>query len=246
VYFVQCITDRLFPDTAMSIVRVLDALGIEVVTPPGQHCCGLPAIDAGDLDTGRRMAKQTMDALERTQADYIITGGASCAVAMLHEYQGLFVGEPEQQARAAALKRRVMDFTTFVDKVAQLEPGAFAASGRDLGPVTYHNFCQSANILGIGDAPTRIIRDVLGLELRDLPERSVCCGFGGSTSAVHPDVSAEILKRKLENVEGTGATTLVTDNPGCMMHLRGGLDAGGSGVSVLHIADLIAACLPER
>ncbi|MEJ7652022.1 MAG: LUD domain-containing protein [Chloroflexia bacterium] len=246
VYFVQCITDRLFPDTAMSIVRVLDALGIEVVTPPGQHCCGLPAIDAGDLDTGRRMAKQTMDALERTQADYIITGGASCAVAMLHEYQGLFVGEPEQQARAAALKRRVMDFTTFVDKVAQLEPGAFAASGRDLGPVTYHNFCQSANILGIDDAPTRIIRDVLGLELRDLPERSVCCGFGGSTSAVHPDVSAEILKRKLENVEGTGATTLVTDNPGCMMHLRGGLDAGGSGVSVLHIADLIAACLPER
>jgi len=245
-YFIQCITDRLFPDMAEALVRVLQACGAEVTTPRGQHCCGLPAFDAGDLPRARRMARQTIELLESTQADYIVTGGASCAIATLHEYEGLFENEPLWQIRAAALKDKLMDFTTFMDRVARLEPGALAGRGQDVGPVTYHNFCQSANVLGIDEAPRRIIRDVLGLELRDLPEGSVCCGFGGSTSISRPEVAAEILKRKLDNVTSTGARVLVTDNPGCIMHLRGGTDAMKLDVRVMHIAELMAACLPPE
>lgn len=84
------------------------------------------------------------------------------------------------------------------------------------------------------------------MELRDLLEESVCCGFGGSTSLTHPEVAAEILKRKLDNVISTGTKVLVTDNPGCIMHLRGGIDAAGLGIRVMHIAELMAACLPDR
>ncbi|MEO8289009.1 MAG: LUD domain-containing protein [Chloroflexota bacterium] len=244
-YFIQCITDRFFPEMAESIVQTLEACGVEVITPSNQHCCGLPALDAGDLPRARRMARQTIETLEAVQADYILTGGTSCAIAMLYEYEGLFEGFPKWQRRARSLTKRIIDFTSFMDKVAQLDSVKERTAGANerIGPVTYHNFCQSANILGLEGASVRIIRDVLGLELRDLPEGSVCCGFGGSTSLTHPEVAAEILKRKLENVQSTGAKVLVTDNPGCILHMRGGIDAAGLNIRVLHIAELVAEAL---
>jgi iron-sulfur cluster protein len=245
-YFIQCITDRLFPRMAMSVARVLEACGVEVVVPEGQHCCGLPALDAGVLEPARKMARQTIEALERVRADYILTGGASCAIAMLHDYERLFEDEPLWQVRAQALAGRVIDFTTFMDGVAKLAPGALSRDKSPFAPVTYHNFCQSANVLGIEDAPRRLIRDVMGLELREMEESSVCCGFGGSTSTTRPEVARHILDRKLENVLSTGARTLVTDNPGCIMHLRGGIEAQKLPVRVLHIAELIAAHLGKE
>src|SRR5439155_3834982 len=163
-----------------ALVRVLEACGVQVVVPPKQHCCGLPALDAGDLPHARIMARQTIAALEGVQADYIVTGGTSCAIAMLHDYESFFDDDPAWQERARALARRVMDFVTFMDRVARLAPDALAQPDLPLEPVTYHNFCQSANVLGIADAPRRLIRHVLGRELRELPEGSVCCGFGGS------------------------------------------------------------------
>ncbi len=244
-YFVQCITDRLFPGMALAIVRMLEACGVTVIVPKAQHCCGLPALDAGDLHHARVMARQTIETLEGVQADYILTGGTSCAVAMLHEYGPLFRHDPAWQARAHALAERVIDFTTFMDSVARLAPGALARPDLPTVPVTYHNFCQSANVLGIADAPRRLIQDVLGLELRELPEGSVCCGFGGSTSVRHPEVTERILARKLANVQTTGAPLLVTDNPGCILHLRGGVDAQGLPIQVVHLAELMAAHLPR-
>ena len=242
-YFIQCITDRLFPRMALSIARVLDACGVEIIVPEGQHCCGLPALDAGALEPARKRARQTIEVLERMNADYVLTGGASCAIAVLHDYERLFAGEPGWQARASRLAGRVVDFITFIDGVAQLRPGALARPNSPFAPVTYHNFCQSANVLGLHDAPRRLIRDVMGLDLREMDESAVCCGFGGSTSITRPEVAEHILARKLENVLKTGARTLVTDNPGCIMHLRGGIDAQNLPVQVLHIAELMAAHL---
>lgn len=242
-YFIQCITDRLFPRMAQSITRVLEACGVTVVVPEKQHCCGLPALDAGVLGPARKMARFTIEELEKVRADYIITGGASCAIAMLHDYERLFDGEPAMQAKAKSLAARVIDFTTFMDTVANLQPGALARERSPFSPVTYHNFCQSANILGIDDAPRRLIRDVMGLELREMEESAVCCGFGGSTSVTRPEVAGHILSRKLENLIKTGARVLVTDNPGCIMHLRGGIDAQKLPIQVFHIGELMAAQL---
>jgi Fe-S oxidoreductase len=132
-----------------------------------------------------------------------------------------------------------------MDEVVRLAPGALVSEEAVRAPVTYHSFCQSANVLGMAAAPRRLLRDVAGFEIAELPEGTVCCGFGGSTSAMNPEVAAQILDRKLENVVATGAGVLVTDNPGCIMHLRGGIDAKGLPVRVMHIAEVLAGCLPE-
>ncbi len=238
-YFIQCLTDRLYPQMAEATVRILQACGAEVVVPVSQHCCGLPAFDSGDWERAKRMARATIESLEAADAKWIVTAGASCAVAIAHEYPHLFGDEPAWRARAEALAAKMLDLTSFLVRVAKLEDGALAAPERNVGPVTYHNFCQSYNVLKLHAEPLALIRGVLGRDLVDLPEANVCCGFGGSTSFDKPELSEHILARKLENVDQSGATTLITDNPGCIMHLRGGMDASGREVRVMHLVELL-------
>jgi L-lactate dehydrogenase complex protein LldF len=243
-YFVQCVTDRFAPEQAAGAVRVLRACGARVVVPDGQHCCGLPALDAGDRTTARAMARQTIAVLEAARADWIVTAAASCAVALMHDCGELLRDDPAWRGRAEAVAARTLDLVSFLERVAKLPAGALARqSGSDR--YTYHSFCQSTNVLGIAASAPRLLREVCGLEVCDLPEGEVCCGFGGSTSMDHPDVARAIVTRKLDNVAQTAATVLVTDNPGCLLHLRGALDARGLRLRVAHVAEILAEGLRD-
>jgi iron-sulfur cluster protein len=238
-YFVQCLTDRFAPEQAAATVKILRRCGAVVVTPERQHCCGLPAVDSGDRATALAMAKQTIEALEVVQAEYVVTAAASCAIAIVNDYHHLFEDEPDWQKRAARLAARTFDLVSFLEMVVKPANGAVAGRG-PATTLTYHSFCQSTNVLGIRDVSLRVLRDVCGLESRDLPEGEWCCGFGGSTSIDHPVVAKEIVARKLDNVEQTGAPLLVTDNPGCLLHLRGAAAARGLDIRVAHIAEVLA------
>ena len=235
-YFIQCITDRFAPEQARAAIELLRACGARVIVPAGQHCCGLPPLDAGDRFTARRMAKQTIAALEAVAADHYVSAGASCAIAIAHDYAELLADEPAWRLRAERIASRTLDLLTFLDRVADL-PALPARP--DAAAVTVHAFCQTTNVMGSGDSGTRLLERA-GVVVRELAERGVCCGFGGSTSLDHPDLAREIVRRKLDNVRATGATTLVTDNPGCLLHLRGAADAAGDGFAVRHVAELLA------
>jgi Fe-S oxidoreductase len=239
-YFVQCLTDRLAPEQAESATRVLAACGVRVVVPRGQHCCGLPMIDSGATDGARRLAKQTISLLEETGADYVISAANSCVAAITHDYPHLLRDEPDWQARSKRLAERVLDLATFLDRIAGLAPGQLAI-GKTEERFTYHPFCQTRNVLHADASARRLLQEVCGLELLPLPEAEVCCGFGGSTSFEAPEVSQGIVDRKLANVDLTQATVLISDNPGCLMHLRGAAHASGRrSLRVRHLAEVLA------
>jgi L-lactate dehydrogenase complex protein LldF len=235
-YFIQCITDRFAPEQARAAIDVLRACGARVVVPSGQHCCGLPPLDAGDRATARRMAKRTIAALEAVDADHYVSGAASCAIAIAHDYADLLADEPAWRARAERIASRTSDLLTFLDRVADPPPLPAQAGA---AAVTVHSFCQTTNVVGSGDSGTRLLERA-GVPVRELAERGVCCGFGGSTSLDHPELAREIVDRKLANVRATGAAVLVTDNPGCLLHLRGSADAAGDRFAVRHVADVLA------
>jgi L-lactate dehydrogenase complex protein LldF len=235
-YFLQCLADRLAPEQAEAAVRVLRACGARVVVPEGQHCCGLPMLDAGDREGARRLARQTVEALDAVPADYVVSGAASCAIAVRHDYAHLLAGEPQWRARAERLAGRTLDLVSFLEQVAAPPP---LPAGAGAPAAAYHGFCQSTNVLGLTGAGPRLLR-LAGIEVTDLPEGEVCCGFGGSTSVTNPEVARGIAARKLGNVRQTGAAVLATDNPGCILHLRGAADAAGLPLSVRHLAELLA------
>ena len=129
-----------------------------------------------------------------------------------------------------------MSFTRFARDLAVERK----ATGRHLAiRATYHDACQSANVLGLHDEPRELLRRVAGVELSEMADSAVCCGFGGTFSFEHPDVANFVLEAKLANIAATGAEIVITDNPGCLTHLRGGLDARGQRVKVRHIAEVL-------
>lgn len=241
-FFPGCLTDRVLPEMGEAVVRVLEACGCRVVFPVDQHCCGLVAANMGDRPRARAMARQTIQMLEATEADWIVTNSTSCLAAVVQDYQHLFWTEPEWRERAAWQAERLIDFTTFLDRIAALGPQRWSRPGPR---VTYHDACQSHNALGIDEAPRRLLTEVLGCDLLEMRESSVCCGFGGSFSVDYPQLSSAILARKLDNAAQTGADLIVADNPGCLMQIRGGLHARGSTVRAVHLAELVAERLAD-
>jgi L-lactate dehydrogenase complex protein LldF len=236
--FPGCMTDNLYPEQGQAIVRALRGLGVQLHYPEGLHCCGLPALNSGDVRHGTWMARQTIRALERCDVEYIVSGSASCVATLSQDYLHLFRNDPAWLPRAQAIARKVVDFTSFIDSIAALPAGSLAFAKPRV--VAYHDSCQGLNALGLSEAPRRILSEVLGHEVRNLAESRLCCGFGGSFSFDYPRISERLMDRKLDDAEATGALQIVTDNQGCIMQLRGGSDAQGRSLEVFHLAQLVS------
>jgi Fe-S oxidoreductase len=242
-YFPGCLTDRMLPEQGEAVLRVLRACGCEVSFPTDQHCCGLVALNVGDRAHGRQMAEQTIRMLEALDVDYVVTNSTSCLAAVAQDYQHLFRADEAWRARAEAVGATMIDFTTFVAQVARPDAADFTTCAPTA--VTCHDACQSANALGLGADMRTLLVDTLGCELREMQDSSVCCGFGGSFSVDYPGVSTAILRKKLDHAQATSAAVIVSDNPGCLMQINGGLRASGSPAHAMHIAELLASRLPE-
>jgi iron-sulfur cluster protein len=244
--FPGCMTDRIYPEQGEAVATVLEGLGVNVVNPSGLHCCGLIPNNSGDVAHAATMAKQTIERLEAVPADYIVSGSASCVAMHGQDYLHLFRNDPAWLPRAEAISKKIVDFTSFLVDIAQLPAGSLTPLSGAARELTYHDSCQGLNALNLSTEPRHLIEGVMGDTLVELQENTLCCGFGGSFSFEYPDVAERLMNRKLGNAEATGTRLIVTDNQGCIMHLRGGLDASGRKIEVRHISELLAERVKER
>ena len=221
------------PDIAVAAVKLIEAAGYNVEIPESQHCCGLPAYDGGEWGIARKMARDTLRTFERFET--IVTPAPSCVVAMAHEYENLFRDDPKWLRVAQEVGPKVRDLVSFLEAQAEKVPFSVIPL---LEPVTVHRFCQSGNILGHTNELDRLL-SAAGIQVVNQAEPSVCCGFGGSTSVSSPGVSEAIAARKLASLQAAGVATVVTDNPGCALHLQGVCDAAGVEMNVLHPAEIL-------
>jgi len=229
---VTCLGDLFFPEVGVSIVRLLRRLGATVEFPQGQTCCGLPLFNSGYHAEARAVAARTV-ALFRN-ADHIVVPSGSCAWMLRHEYAGLLTdGELAQDARRLA--GRTYELSQFLVKVLGRREFRATVGGR----VTYHDSCHLLRGLHEAETPRDILRSLEGVEFVELPGADECCGFGGSFAVRLPEVSAQILAKKLTNVEATGASCLVACDAGCLMQMGGGLRRRRSRVRALHLAELL-------
>lgn len=232
--FITCLIDTFFPDAGEAIVNVLTRAGVDVDFPPDQTCCGQPPFNAGLRAEARPMAEQTIRAFESAKGDVVIPSG-SCAHMLRHNYEELFADDPLWLPRAKNLAARTYEFTEYlVDVLGVTDFGA-----RWDGPLTYHPTCHLHRGLGIDRQPRALLANIRGADIIELPEAQDCCGFGGIFSIEHPELSAEMLKRKIGNLEATKSPTLVVADAGCLMHIQGGLQRQKKNQKVLHIAEIL-------
>jgi L-lactate dehydrogenase complex protein LldE len=233
--FVTCLVDTFFPEVGEAMVDVLREAGVQVDFPPDQTCCGQPDFNAGLRAEARRVAEHTIRTFEAAEGDVVLPSG-SCAHMIRHNYEELFADDPAWLPRAQALAARTYEFTEYlVDVLGRTDCGS-----RWDGPLTYHPTCHLHRGLGIDRQPRALLANVRGAEVRELPAAQDCCGFGGIFSVEHPELSAEMLKRKISNLEGTGSPTLVVCDAGCLMHIQGGLHRDKKNQKVVHIAQILA------
>jgi len=228
-----CIANVCFARLNEATVRVLQKNGCEVVVPGDQGCCGALHVHAGLRDAARGLARRNIDAAADGGYDAIVSNAAGCG-STLKEYVELLEGDTEYAARAREFSRRMQDVTEFLASIEL---------NRAMRPlpvtVTYQDSCHLAHGQHIRTAPRKLLEAVPGLTFREMPLSDLCCGSAGIYNVVQNKMSMQILERKMENVNRTGAEVIATANPGCMLQLRAGVSLHGTGQRVVHVIELL-------
>jgi len=238
VLYPGCLAEYVYPEMAESARDTLAAAGLSVALAAEPVCCGIPALYLGDRETAAALARRTIEAVERAGEGPVITICPTCHAALTRHFGELLAGDEAWRARAEGLAARTHDFSSFM--WARDVPGRDGAAR-----VTYHDSCHLKRGAGVWTEPRRLL-EAAGYDLVEMKGADACCGFAGSYSFDHPEVSARMLEEKLAGIEATGAGLVATDCPGCVLQLRGGLHRRGSAVRVCHTAELVAACASAR
>lgn len=239
--FVTCIVDMVYPHTGVSVVEILEHLGVDVRFPLGQTCCGQPAFNSGFHNDARGVAKQFLTAF--ADAEVIVTPSGSCASMVQHYYPGLFKDEPEWYERAVWAASITWEFTEFlVDGLGVTDLGAA------LPPTTvaFHDACHGLRMLGLKNQARQLAESIDGVTVTDLNGADQCCGFGGLFAVKMPEISGSMLKDKVENIDASGADVIITGDASCLTQMNGGLSRKDSPNRVVHIADFLARGLHQK
>jgi L-lactate dehydrogenase complex protein LldE len=231
--FVTCLVDLIRPAVGFAAVKLLADAGCAVAVP-AQTCCGQPAFNSGDRATTRAIAEAAIAAFE--PYDYVVAPSGSCAGMLKVHYPELFEGDAAWMPRVERFCAKTHELVSFLVDVLKIETVAAAFDGA----VTYHDGCSGLRELGVKAQPRKLLASVRGLELKELYDSDVCCGFGGTFCVKYPDISNAIVSKKAEHVAATGAGTLLAGDLGCLMNIAGRLQRLGKPVHARHVAEVLA------
>jgi L-lactate dehydrogenase complex protein LldE len=233
--FVTCIVDQVFPQVGIAMTQVLERLGYLVDFPAAQTCCGQPAFNTGYTDEARTIARHFLHVFR--DCEYIIVPSGSCTSMISHHFADVFEHDPKLLSEARALAPRVWEFSRFLLEVAGIED----VGARFHGTVTYHDSCHALRELAIKSGPRRLLAKVQDLTLVEMGAAEECCGFGGTFSVKFPEVSGAMARTKIESIQKTGASAVVSIDSSCLMQLQGVIDREALPIKTLHLAEVLAS-----
>ncbi|MDL4839594.1 (Fe-S)-binding protein [Aquibacillus rhizosphaerae] len=230
--FITCIGDIFYVNAGKASVELLERFGCEVDFPVTQTCCGQPAYNSGYHEKTKAAAINMINSFEH--AEYVVCPSGSCAY-MFHEYESLFKGDSKWEEKAGKLKQKTFELTQFLTEILGVEDTGAEFHGK----ATYHSSCHMTRLLGVTEAPFKLLRNVKGLELIDLPNRHDCCGFGGTFAVKMSSISEQMVDEKIEHVEETKANFLIGADGGCLMNIGGRIQRNEKSIKVMHIAEVL-------
>jgi L-lactate dehydrogenase complex protein LldE len=233
--FITCLADQFMPNVGESLVKVLRRLDVEVTFNPAQTCCGQPAFNTGYRDEAHSVATQVLDLYDN--ADYVVSPSGSCTSMIRNFYPELFVQDPVRLEKCHSLQKRFFEFSEFLVNVLKVEDVGASFAHR----VTYHDSCHLLRELGVQEAPRKLLGKVRGLELIEMQDQKLCCGFGGTFSIKFPEVSVPMGEDKVKAAAETKAEYLVAADGGCLMHIAGLIHRQGTPLKTMHLAEVLAS-----
>ena len=231
--FATCLVDIFRPEIGFATAKLLEDAGYEVGVPKSQTCCGQPLINSGSYAGARRIAKKITEAFEFY--DYVVAPSGSCTAVLKLHYPELFQNKPEQQKKCKSLASRAFEITDFLENVASAKITATYD-----GHCTYHDSCSGLRELGVQQQPRNLLAQIEGLKFNESKDSRTCCGFGGTFCVKYPEISSRMAQNKSDNIEQSGADTLLGGDLGCLMNIAGTLRRRKSHVKVFHVTEILA------
>ena len=232
--FIQCLVDGIYPEAGEAMVKIFRKLGIDLICPTTQTCCGQPAFNAGYRREAGIAAKRFIDIFEA--AEVIVCPSGSCVTMVRHHYPQLFDDDDPWLRRAKQVAAKTYELTEYLVDVLGVEN----LGARYDGKITYHDSCHLLRNLRIQSQPRKLLSKVSGAEFIEMYDADRCCGFGGSFAVKYADISAAMVTDKVNNIIATGADTVVGCDMGCLMNIQGMLNRRGSEIKIMHIAQILA------
>ncbi|MBI4025738.1 MAG: (Fe-S)-binding protein [Verrucomicrobia bacterium] len=232
-----CVQDIAFADINRDTVEVLEQNGCGVVIPPLQECCGSLHGHNGEWELARALARKNLDAFGAENLDAVIINAAGCGSHIRH-YDRLLADDPGYAERARIWSAKVRDISEYLVEIGFRKPTPSSRPTKTR--LAYHEACHLVHGQKISRQPRAILASLPDYEIVELPEATWCCGSAGIYNITQPEMSAQLLERKIRHVVSTGATTLATANPGCALQIITGLRLRGMAVRVAHPVTLLA------
>ena len=228
-----CVQREFFPGVNAATARVLAAEGCDVVAPPAQRCCGALSFHNGREEEAQRFARALVDTFDAAGVEYVVAYAAGCGSTM-KEYARLLRDDPAYADRARAFSLKVRDVSELL-----VELGPVAPRHPLEVTVAYHDACHLAHAQGVRSQPRELLRQIPGVELREIAEAELCCGSAGVYNILNPEPARELGNRKAANIVATGADLLVTANPGCLMQVASAIGRSGHPMVLAHTVELL-------
>jgi iron-sulfur cluster protein len=231
-FFPGCAVEYFYPAMGIALMDLLDRCGVRVDIPQSSACCGLPAAFAGDRTSTDKTMRTNLALMGRPDHyhAYLVLC-PSCGVALVEASEKFLEGDAiVEKARKIATK--VKSLSMFLE-----EMGIKFGAGEDQ-KITYHTPCHLGR--GMKSSAEPYLRELLGDNFVPLADTDVCCGFAGSYTLDFPGISSGILGKKIDHIEASGANIIVTDCPGCVMQIEGGMLKNDLPIQVIHLSDYLA------
>ena len=236
-FMATCLVDLMRPSVGFAAVKLLEDAGCDVRVPQGQTCCGQPAWNSGDRAGAKRLARRTIAEFE--DYDAVVLPSGSCAATIIKDYPEMFSPGDRWRARAEKLAAKTFEITAFLaDVLPDAKVAATAPEG--VAKVTYHDSCSGLRSLGIKAQPRALLDKVPGLEVVEMTEAEVCCGFGGTFCVKYPAISERMVSDKARHAADTGAELLLAGDLGCLLNMAGRLTREGRPVKARHVVEVLA------
>lgn len=230
--FVPCFIDQMFPDTAWNTIKLLEKAGCEIHYNPKQTCCGQALFNGGDVRHSTKLAQKFIIDFPNNRP--IVTPSASCAAYIRKHYSSMV-----DHSQAQRLQRNTFELTDFlVNQLNIVDLGSFFPH-----KITYHDACSALREYGLKDEPRQLLKNIKGIELIEMPQRTECCGFGGTFMVKYAPISTAMTEQKVEHALTTGAEYIVSTEASCLLNIQSYINAQKLPVKTAHIADVLAASL---
>lgn len=232
--FIPCFIDQIYPETGMNMVRLLEKLGVDVFYNPNQTCCGQMTFNSGAWDETKNLGEKFMKDFPN---DRPIVGSSASCIGFIRNYYPWLFHNTGLHYEYKQVKKNMYEITDFLVNVLNVE---------DVGAtfnhvVTYHDSCAALREYGLKEEPRRLLSKVKGLELREMKENEVCCGFGGTFSAKFEPISTAMAEQKVNNALESGAEYIVSTDSSCLMNQQGYIDKHKLPIKTIHIVDVLAS-----